>query len=158
MKLLQTYFLQTQPWSVDEQTEQTRNRQTCRRVTVLDPPPGIDPAWKSVRRVIRVERQGHRAQQFTCQTVFYISSLELDAAGFAQRIRAHWHVENRLHWVKDTVLQEDKAPLCDGHALTNFAIVRTMAINLFRANGFASITKGIRHLAHDIHKLFSSCQ
>jgi predicted transposase YbfD/YdcC len=62
------------------------------------------------------------------------------AAGFAQHIRQHWHMENRLHWVKDVVLKEDQAPLCDGHALTNFALVRTMALNLVRQHGFDSIT------------------
>jgi predicted transposase YbfD/YdcC len=66
--------------------------------------------------------------------------------------------ENRLHWSKDVVLLEDTAPLCDGHALTNFALARTIAVNLFRQNGFASITKGIRHLAHDVHRLFSFFQ
>lgn len=67
-------------------------------------------------------------------------------------------MENKLHWVKDLVLGEDKAPLWAGHALTNFAIIRTIAVNLFRLNGFASITKGIRAIAHDIHRLFSFFQ
>ncbi len=87
--------------------------------------------------------------------MFYISSLSLDAAGFAQRIRQHWHIGNRLHWVKDVVLKEDYSPLCDGNALVNFAIVRTMALNLFRNHGFGSITQGLRRLAHDIPALFS---
>jgi hypothetical protein len=66
-----------------------------------------------------------------------------------------WQVENNLHWVKDVVWGEDKAPLCAGHALTNFAIVRTIAVNWFRLNGFASVIKGIRAMAHDLHQLFS---
>jgi len=99
-----------------------------------------------------------RGQKQSSERMFYISSLALSAVEFAQRIRSHWHVENRLHWVKDVVMGEDKSALCDGHALTNFAIVRSMVVNLFRANGYASITKGIRHLAHDIHKLFSFFQ
>lgn len=157
-KLLQSEFQQVQPLSVDDQIEQTRDRQTQRIVKVLPPPVAIDPEWVGVQRIIQVERRGTRAQKPFSETVFYISSLALDAAAFAQRIRDHWQIENCLHWVKDMVLQEDKAPLCDGHALTNFAIVRTIAVNLFRTNGFVSITKGIRHLAHDIHQLFSFFQ
>jgi predicted transposase YbfD/YdcC len=87
-----------------------------------------------------------------------LSLNRLNAAGFAQRIRQHWHIENRLHWVKDVVLKEDQAPLCDGHALTNFAIVRTIALNLFRQHGFDSITQGLRRMAHDIPGLFSFFQ
>jgi predicted transposase YbfD/YdcC len=60
------------------------------------------------------------------EKVFYISSLSENAAEFAQRIRAHWHVENRLHWVKDVVLKEDESPLCGGYALINFGILRTI--------------------------------
>ncbi|NJR39895.1 MAG: transposase [Leptolyngbyaceae cyanobacterium CSU_1_4] len=45
--------------------------------------------------------------------MFYLSSLRLDAAGFAQPIRGHWQIENRLHWVKDGVLKEDESPLPD---------------------------------------------
>jgi len=86
--------------------------------------------------------------------MFYISCLTLDAAGFAQRSRQHWHLEKRLHWVKDVVLQEELAPLCDGHAPVNFALVRTMALNLFRHHGLDSITQGLRRLAHDIPTLF----
>lgn len=157
-KLLQAHFEQAQALSVESQSERTRERQTQRRVTVSPAPVDIDPAWVGVQRVVKVDRNGARAQKPFSQTVFYISSLSLDAMGFAQRIRDHWHVENALHWVKDVVLAEDKAPLCDGHALTNFAIIRTIAVNVFRVNGFASITKGIRHLSHDIPRLFSFFQ
>jgi predicted transposase YbfD/YdcC len=99
-----------------------------------------------------------RAKKPFEETIFSISSLTLDATGFAQRIRTDWHIENRRHWPKDAVLKEDEAPFCDGRAPANFALARTIAVNLFRENGFASITKGIRHLAHDVHRLFSFFQ
>jgi hypothetical protein len=44
--------------------------------------------------------------------------------------------------------------LCDGYAPVNFSIVRTIAMNLFRNNGFDSITKGLRQLAHDVPRPF----
>ena len=155
---LKTQFEQASPVSIDRQTEQTRDRQTQRTVSVLDTGVGLDPQGVGVQRLVQVERVGTRAKQPYKETMFYISSLRLDAAGFAQRIRQHWHIENRLHGVKDVVLKEDQAPLCDGHALTNFAIVRTIALNLFRQHGFDSITQGLRRMAHDIPGLFSFFQ
>lgn len=152
---MQTQFEQAPYQNVDRQIEQTRDRATQRTVSVLAPIAGIDPHWVGIQRVIRVERVGTRAKRPFTETMFYISSLSLDAAGFAQRIRQHWHIENRLHWVKDVVLKEDDSPLCDGHALVNFAIVRTIALNLFRHHGFDSITQGLRRLAHNIPALFS---
>jgi predicted transposase YbfD/YdcC len=155
---LEQQFEHTAPQSVETEVEQTRDRCTQRIVSVLDTVGGIDPAWVGVQRMIRVERAGTRAGKPYAETMFYLSSLTLDAQGFAERIRHHWHIENRLHWPKDVVMAEDSAPMCDGNALVNFAIVRTMAVNLFRQAGFASITKGIRHLAHDISRLFSFLQ
>lgn len=155
---LKSQFEQLPPLSIDHQREQTRDRVTHRTVSVLDQIPAIDPQWVGIQRIIRVERTGTRAGQPYDETMFYISSLTLDAVGFAQKIRAHWHIENRLHWVKDVVLKEDETPVCDGNAPVNFGIVRTLCLNLFRLNGFDSITRGLRFLAHDIRKLFSFFQ
>lgn len=155
---LRCQFQTTAPLSVASDTEHTRGRCTQRTVSVLAPSTDIDPAWVGVQRVIRVERTGTRAGKPFSETVFYISSRSDNAAEFAGRIRGHWQIENRLHWVKDVVLHEDQTPLCDGHALTNVAILRTMVVNLFRQQGFDSITKAIRHVAHDVGRLFSFFQ
>jgi Transposase DDE domain len=152
------HFEQTPATQVNIQVEHSRNRHTTRAVSVLDAPSQIDPDWVGVQRVIRVERVGLRGTKPYQETMFYISSLKLDAAGFAEKIRSHWHIENRLHWVKDVVMGEDQAPLCDGHAATNFAIMRTFALNLLRSNGFTSLTKGIRRVSHDLERLFSFFQ
>jgi len=155
---LKRQFEQLPPLSVNHQSEQTRNRVTQRSVSVLDQIPDLDAQWSGIRRIIRVERTGTRAGKPYEEVMFYISSLKLDAVGFAQRIRAHWPIENRLHWVKDVVLQEDDAPVCDGNAAVNFAIARTLCLNLFRMNGFDSVTQGMRFLAHDVKQLFSFFQ
>jgi predicted transposase YbfD/YdcC len=136
----------------------SHGRDITRTVSVLPPPAEIDPGWKGIRSVIKVERVGSRGTKPFCETLFYITSLADDAKTLAQRVRQHWHIENRLHWPKDAVLKEDGTPVCDGHAITNFAILRTVAVNLFRRNGFDSITEGIRMLAHDVRKLFSFLQ
>jgi predicted transposase YbfD/YdcC len=155
---LSAQFEQLPPQSLDVQTERTRNRVTERRVAVLDQIPELDQAWVGINRIIRIERKGTRGKKPYHEIRFYISSLTCDAAEFAERIRQHWEIENRLHWVKDVVLKEDVMPLCDGHAPVNFSIVRTIALNLFRLNGYDSITRGIRYLGHDIEKLFSFFQ
>lgn len=155
---LEQAFEQTSPLSVDVQVERTRNRTTQRSVSVLAACDRLDPAWVGCQRVIKVERTGTRAGKAYAHTAFYISSLGEDAAQFARRIREHWHIENRLHWCKDVVLQEDTTPLCAGHALINMAILRTVALNLLRQHGFASLTNAIRQLAHDVERLFSFCQ
>lgn len=145
------------PLSINLQVEYSRNRDTERTLSVSSLAHLIDAAWVGLERVIRVERHGIRAGKPYAQTVFYLRSLCEDALRFAQHIRAHWHIENRLHWCKDVVLKEDTTPLCAGQALIHMASRRTFALNLLCQQGFASLTTAIRQVAHDVHRLFSFC-
>jgi predicted transposase YbfD/YdcC len=53
----------------------------------------------------------------------------LDAGGFAQRIQAHWHIENRLHWPKDSVLKEDTADRTSAmHSIDYFSFSNELAL------------------------------
>ncbi len=76
----------------------------------------------------RVERNGVLARERR----YYLSSTKLDARGFAAAVRAHWGVENRLHWVLDVVFHDDLARLRSGYGPQNMAVVKDMAMNLVR--------------------------
>src|SRR5690606_13710458 len=66
------------------------------------------------------------------ETRYYISSATLDAKAFAAAVRAHWGIENRLHWVLDVVFHDDLARLRSGHGPQNMAVVKHMAMNIIR--------------------------
>lgn len=85
--------------------------------------------------MISIERIGIRQGKPYLQTNYYISSLIAAAAKFAQGIRKHWGIENRLHWVLDVIFGEDAAPFKDYNAATNWSLVRTFAINAARMGG-----------------------
>ena len=76
----------------------------------------------------RVERNGAVARERR----YYLSSTPLDAKTFAAAVRAHWGVENRLHWVLDVVFHDDLARLRSGNGPQNMAVVKHMAMNLVR--------------------------
>lgn len=63
---------------------------------------------------------------------YYLSSTTLDAGTFAAAVRAHWGVENRLHWVLDVVFHDDLARLRSHNGPQNMAVVKRMAMNLVR--------------------------
>ena len=52
-----------------------------------------------------------------------------------KNIRNHWGIENRLHWVKDVCMNEDKSQTISGMAAENISILQNIVINLFRTNG-----------------------
>ena len=60
--------------------------------------------------------------------------------------RAH---ENRLHWVRDVVYDEDRSAVRTGHAPRVMAILRSTAISVLRLAGATSIAAATRHHARD---------
>ncbi|MCM4381377.1 ISAs1 family transposase, partial [Escherichia coli] len=52
---------------------------------------------------------------------YYISSADLTAGKFATAIRNHWHVENKLHWRLDVVMNEDDCKIRRGNAAELFS-------------------------------------
>lgn len=153
-KQIQTLTQQTAASSIDNSFERSRDRFTHRLVSVFEDLSGISPQWVGLKRVIKVERTGTRSCLPYHQVAYYISSLTLAAEEFAIGIRAHWGIENRLHWVKDVVLQEDGSRIQQAYAPANFSIIRTIVINLFRRNGYASLTSAMRLIAHDLDAIF----
>lgn len=63
----------------------------------------------------------------------YISSMALDAVFFAKAARAHWGIENRLHWVLDVVFHDDLMRLRTENGPKNMATVKHMALNLVKS-------------------------
>ena len=51
----------------------------------------------------------------------------------ADAVRAHWSVENSLHWVLDVSLREDDCQIHQNHGAENWSMLRHMALNMLRA-------------------------
>jgi hypothetical protein len=58
------------------------------------------------------------------------------------------------HWVKDVVLGEDTASIKQDAPANLMAILRNLALSLFRANGYPSIVTAIDRLGNDFDQLF----
>lgn len=68
----------------------------------------------------------------TTEHRFYLSSAALDASAFAAAVRAHWRIENCLHWVLDVGFDEDRARNRKDHGPENLTILRKLALNVLR--------------------------
>ena len=62
----------------------------------------------------------------------YLSSARLSAPAFAAAVRAHWGIENRLHWVMDVVFHDDLMRLRTGSGPANMATIRHAALNIVK--------------------------
>ena len=63
---------------------------------------------------------------------YYISSLPPDAERILFCVRAHWGIENKLHWVLDMAFREDENRVHVGYGQENMAALRSWALNLLR--------------------------
>lgn len=66
------------------------------------------------------------------ETRFYISSLDRNAERFNKAARAHWGIENKLHWRLDVVFNEDKSCIRNDNASENIAIMRKWTLNVIQ--------------------------
>ena len=58
--------------------------------------------------------------------------MECDARRLQTAVRAHWDIENSLHWVLDVSFDEDGCRIRKDHAAPSMAILRRLALNLLR--------------------------
>ncbi len=91
-----------------------------------------EPRFPHLSMIGMVESRSERNGALARERRYYLSSTPLDAKTFAAAVRAHWGVENRLHWVLDVVFHDDLARLRSGNGPQNMAVVKHMAMNLVR--------------------------
>lgn len=88
---------------------------------------------------------------------YYLSSLPADAHQFAQAARAHWLIENQLHWSLDVTFREDANRTRTDFAPQNLAIVRHIALNLLQQERSTKDSLKVKRLrATWVNIIFSS--
>ena len=88
--------------------------------------------WPGLNAVVVVDSQREINGKITNETRFYITSLVLLANLVGPMIRAHWAIENSLHWIMDMVFRDDECRVRTDNAPANFATCRHIAYNLTR--------------------------
>ena len=113
----------------------------------------LAPAWigfSGAAQVAQLRRTVTRNGSKTVEVVYLITSdRDASPATLAAWVRGHWHIENKLHWVRDVTYQEDKSLVRTGNAPRVMASLRSLAISLLRLDGHANIAAANRHHARD---------
>lgn len=127
-----------------ETTDGGHGRVEVRRHWTIDEFGGFPgkAAWKDLRTIGMVESERHIDDEVTTERRYYIASLTSDAKQFAAGVRAHWGVENALHWSLDVSFREDDCRVRKGYASENFATVRHIALNLLKKD--KSFKRGLK--------------
>ena len=142
------------PVDTDCVVEKNRGRKEHREVHVysqIENP--IFDQWYGIKKVIHVVSKGNRNNKDYNEDRYYISSKTAESAKtYNKGIRGHWGIENRLHWVKDVILNEDKSMVSDLDRSVNMSIIRNIVINLYRMSGYQSVKYAIEEFTNKIEK------
>ena len=115
----------------------------------------VDKEWPCLGQVLQVKRTvtnkgtGH----IRTETSYAITSLSPQQATPAQLLvawREHlgdWHIENKLHWVRDVTFDEDRSTVRKGCIPQVMAALRNTAIGLLRVLGATNIAGACRLFA-----------
>ena len=130
-------------------------RRVRRTVQAVEAPAWIDfPGAAQVIRIRRTRTVNKRGggRRTTTEVAHLICSLPMTDAPpelVASWARGHWTIENRLHWVRDVVFDEDRHQLRTANGPQIMAALRNLAISLIRlAHGpAASIAATTRAMA-----------
>ena len=113
-----------------------------------------DLGWVGARQVLRLEScvthvRGARAGQTSHLVRYFLTSLSphVPAHRLLRLVREHWHIENRLHYVRDVTLGEDASQVRSGAAPQALAALRNAVLGLLRQHGYTNIAAALRHLA-----------
>lgn len=122
--------------------------------------------WPGLSCVVQVTRQREQLHQGCSQEVsYYLSSLPAHTGAdvLAHSIRAHWSVENQLHWSLDVAMREDAAQSYKDQGPHNQSLLRRMALQMLKSD--TSVKIGVqakrkragwdlRYLAHLLGIIF----
>ncbi len=71
-------------------------------------------------------------------------------------IRQHWHIENRLHHVRDLTFREDAHQARTGNGPADIATLGNIAVGWHRATGATNIARATRQANRRSHDLITA--
>ena len=116
---------------------ETRQAFVCGKIDWLG-----DHAWPGLAAVGKVARTREINGATSQETAYYLLSASLSPTRFGEVVRAHWGIENSLHWVLDVTMSEDQSRNRKDHGPQNLALLRRWALNACKLEGSKGSIKG----------------
>jgi predicted transposase YbfD/YdcC len=112
--------------------------------------------WPHVKQVFRLQRVVHHTDtnRLTYQVVFGITSLtseQFSPDELLSLIRKHWHIENRLHYVRDVTFHEDACKIRQTRQQRFLASLNNVTIGLIRQQDFKYVPAARRFFNAKYH-------
>jgi predicted transposase YbfD/YdcC len=137
----QTYA--STPTDTARTIEKSHGRMEIRTCTVCKAIDWLDPEkkWKSLAGIAMLTSTNQKIGSDTVVTdtqYVIFSNPGFTAEQVLAAKRAHWGIENSLHWSLDVAYREDQCRVRQGHAAKVFNILRHLTMNLLRLENTSS--------------------
>ena len=86
------------------------------------------PDCKTLAMVASLRQAGGKTSDL--ERRYYIASREMTPEALAKAVRAHWAVENQLHWMLDVNFSEDAYAVRKDNAPEILSLIRRVVINI----------------------------
>jgi predicted transposase YbfD/YdcC len=138
-------------------TDKGHGRITTRTIQVLPAPEGLP--FPHVSQVFLIERyvtdlQGRPVSAVAALGVASPQPEQAGPAALARYVREQWSIES-LHWIRDTLYQEDKSQVRTRSGPRAMAALRNLAIGALRLAGRTDITEATRWAARSMDRPFT---
>lgn len=119
-----------------ETKDRAHGRSEWRRVSVLPADRLTNlPHFPGLKAIGRIEAERTDGTGRATTAVRYVAlSKPFSPRKLAQVVRAHWGIENQLHWTLDVVFDEDDARTRKDNGPENLAVIRRLAHNILQAH------------------------
>ncbi len=94
-----------------------------------------------------LNQQKHVLRHAVVYGVTWLSPERALAHQLLQLWHEHWHIVNKLQYVRDVTFDEDRSQVRVGHIPQVMAAFRNVTISLFRLLGWTNIAAACRHFA-----------
>jgi predicted transposase YbfD/YdcC len=120
--------------AVHETLEKGHDREESRRVSVIAVPSDA-PDFPGLAAIARIQSERRMPTgKIETDTRFVALSRKLSPRRVLEITRAHWSIENNLHWQLDVSFNEDDARTRKDYGPQNLAVIRRMALDILRAH------------------------
>ncbi|MGP1577401.1 MAG: ISAs1 family transposase [Treponema sp.] len=136
----QCYHIQREEYSIEIGHGRIEKR-TCYLCSNIDWLSEKDE-WKNLNAVgmLVCERTVKKTGKKSVEQRYFLTSLkDVQKAAFA--MRAHWGIENNLHWVLDAILDEDYCLVRKDNEAANLSVLRKIVLNMLKQVDFSDIVK-----------------
>ena len=125
------------PYDYADKVNKNHGRLEKRQCWTITDPECLDylstgQEWPGLHSVVKVVGRREAERGITVQPRYFISSLDASAEQLLAKVRAHWRIENSLHWSLDVTFGEDQCRVRKDNGPQNLATLRNISHNLLK--------------------------